>query len=348
MRKFATWIFVLLLLGIALIATLSEWRRPGRGGALSNPRLKTHFNVRLSTGMAHIDVYSSGQITEVSDDDREILRMTPDAHLTISSDDFMPGGARLEVRSGNSGAIDREFFVKGRPTPYDPKGKEWVGELLLDLLRNTGFSADARAERLLKQAGVDGVLAEISLIPSGSIKQQYFTALFEKVRLDGEAFARALRRVGKEVSSDHELRELLGGIVGTAMSDKTARPAYLEAARSIDSDYEMATLLTLIAEKQSIDASVTGPYFEALGTVDSDFESGRVLSALIGRTSDPEVLVSMLQSVSAIDSDHEAAEFLTSFAATYRPQGPLREIYIGATRGISSEYEVKRALAALR
>ena len=238
--------------------------------------------------------------------------------------------------------------MKGRPTPYDPTGKAWVGELLPDLLRNTGFGADARVERILKQAGVDGVLAEISRIPPGSIKQQYFTALFQKATTDGETFVRALTRVGKEVSSDHELRELLGGIVGNAMSDKTARITYLEAARSIDSDYELATLLTLIAETHPIDATVTGPYFEALGTVDSDFEFGRVLSALIGRTSDPVVLVSMLQSVSAIDSDHEAAEFLTSFAATYKPQGPLREIYIGATRGISSEYEVKRALAALK
>jgi hypothetical protein len=346
MRKFATWVFVFLLLGIGLLAALSEWNSPGRG-ALGSPRVKTHFDVQLSTGTAHIDVYSSGQITEVSDDDREILRMTPGAHLTISSDDF-PGGARLEVRSGNGVAIDREFFVKGRPTSYDPTGKAWVGELLPDLLRNTGFGADARVERILKQAGVDGVFAEISRIPPGSVKQQYITALFQKARTDGETFARALTRVGKEVSSDHELRELLGGIVGNAMSDKTARITYLEAARSIDSDYELATLLTLIAETQPIDATVTGPYFEALGTVDSDFESGRVLSALIGRTSDPVVLVSMLQSVSAIDSDHEAAEFLTSFAATYKPQGFLREIYIGATRGISSEYEVNRALAALK
>jgi hypothetical protein len=297
--------------------------------------------------MAHIDVHSSGQITEVSDDDREILRMSPDGYLKISSDDFGPGGARLEVRSGN-GSIDRQFFVKGRPIPYDPEGKEWLGELLPDLLRNTGFSADARVERLLKQAGVDGVLAEISQIPPGSIKQQYFTSLFQKLMPDGEAFAHTLTRIGTEISSDHELGELLGSIVGSAMSDKTARKAYLETARSIDSDYEMATLLTLIAETHPIDASVTGPYFEALGTVDSDFESGRVLLALIGRTSDPAVLMSMLQSVSAIESDHEAAQVLTSFAATYKPQGQLRETYIGATRGISSEYEIERALAALK
>ena len=83
MRKFSTWVFVFLLLGIALLATLPEWNSQGREGALRRPRVKTHFDVQLSTGTAHIDVYSSGQITEVSDDDLEILRMTPGAHLTI-------------------------------------------------------------------------------------------------------------------------------------------------------------------------------------------------------------------------------------------------------------------------
>ena len=56
MRKFTTWVFVFLLLGIGLLSTLSEWNSPGRG-AVGSPPVKTHFNVQLSTGKAHIDVY---------------------------------------------------------------------------------------------------------------------------------------------------------------------------------------------------------------------------------------------------------------------------------------------------
>lgn len=347
MREFATWAVICILIGIVAVASLTDLTTSGGLlGQMGGNRSEMNFDVSWSNGTSQINVRNSGSITAISEDDREILQMTPNGYLVISDDGFMRGGNTLELRANAAGDIERKFLANGRETPYDPAGKAWLAQLMPDLLRHTTFAAEARVERILKAKGVAGVLDEISLIRNGYGKRRYFTVLFEKAKPAGQELAQALSQAGREISSDYELRELLSGIVKEAMSDASARNAYLEAARSINSDYEMATLLIAISQTQSLDETLRDPYFVALDTINSDYEHRRVLSALVGRVSDPAILSAMLKSLSSVNSDYEAAEFLVSFARAYKLEGALRTTYLDATRGISSDYELNRALAA--
>ncbi|MBI4658219.1 MAG: hypothetical protein HY735_05105 [Verrucomicrobia bacterium] len=258
----------------------------------------------------HVEARFSGKIT-ISEDDRDILEITPNGHFTLSESGFLNPGKRLELIS-HAGAIDRKFFVRGRGQPYEPEGKAWLAEILPNIVRRSGLGAEARVERVLKAKGVEGVFAEISLMRSGNVRRPYFSALFGQLRPTDRTFAEALTQAGNQISSD----------------------------------YELASLLIKIADKQPFDTAARIGFFSALENVESDYEQRRVLSALLQKNPDPAMLSAMLQSATYLGSDYEAAEFLTSFARL-EPKGALRDKYIEAARRISSEYERERALAAL-
>jgi hypothetical protein len=80
----------------------------------------------------------------------------------------------------------------------------------------------------------------------------------------------------------------------------------------------------------------------------SDFERRRTLSALLKERPDsPAVLAGVLRSSTSISSDFELATLLVEFAGAAQVRGELRELYLKATRSISSDFEYRRALQAL-
>lgn len=313
MRVFSTLIItgLVIVAGIfALIPGVASWS--GRNESVADRKLeKDEERFGWSDDLNHMEARFRGKIT-VSEDDRDILQISPNGHLILSESGFLNPGKRLELTSRADAGLDRKFFARGREQPYEPEGKAWLAEILPNIVRRSGLGAETRVERVLKAKGADGVLAEISLMRSGYVRRPYFSALFGQLQPTDRAFAEALSQAGKQISSD----------------------------------YELASLLIKVAERQPFDSAARDGYFSALENVESDYEQRRVLSALLQKNPDPAMLSAMLQSAIYLGSDYEAAEFLTAFARL-EPQGALRDKYIEAARRISSEYERDRALAAL-
>jgi hypothetical protein len=55
----------------------------------------------------------------------------------------------------------------------------------------------------------------------------------------------------------------------------------------------------------------------------------------------------LLRASTSISSDFELASLLVEFAHAVPVRGELRELYLKATRSISSDFEYRRALQAL-
>jgi hypothetical protein len=339
MRGFSAWVIIVVLIGIAAVASQPNLiRSMGFHGG------ETHM--AWSNDGNRFEIRYHGAIT-ISEDDRDITQLTPDGYLILADDRDGGGGRRLEFRSRANGALERKFFVGSHESPYDPGGTIWLGEILPDLVRRTGLAAEARVERILKTQGVAGVLAEISLIRPDYVKRKYFTTLFERARPVGQPLAQAVTQAGQEIRSDYELRELLTTIVHEAIADKEARQAYFDAALTINSDYELASLLIQIGQTHALDASLRVPYFTALETINSDYEHRRVLMHLLERVSDPVIVSAMLESLSSVNSDYETAEFLTALAQHQALDERLSTMYQDAAKRLSSQDERNRALAAL-
>jgi hypothetical protein len=138
--------------------------------------------------------------------------------------------------------------------------------------------------------------------------------LITRADADDELVARAIDLAGTDISSDFELRTVLGEAAGRVGQSDTLARAYTAAAGSISSDFEQRLALTALADKAQLtpegwrmllttardissdfeaatllrevvphlprDESVLDAYRETLDTISSDFDRGRAAAAL--------------------------------------------------------------------
>ncbi len=285
-----------------------------------------------------VEVRTHGDIV-LTDDDSDIKSLAPGAYLTIT-DRTVRGPVVFEARSAN-GQVERRW------TGLDGDGerKKWLADHLLELVRS-GFAADSRVKRVLGQSGPDGVLREISRIDSDYVKRIYFQRLFDTASLDAAGYSRAIAQAGREMRSAYELASVLSG-VAPRLRDDQARLAYLQAVKSVNADYERRRALMALIKAGPIDATVAAALLDAVKSIGSDFERRQVLATVVQGKLDSETLVSVLQAAGQIQSSYDRASVLLAVAARHPLQGPAREAYLTAARGISSRFEQDRALAAL-
>jgi hypothetical protein len=186
--------------------------------------------------------------------------------------------------------------------------------MLLALVRGAGYDADRRVEVILKRQGPEGVLAEISQIPSAYVKAIYFKKLLAHRDLASPIVERAVEQAGREIKSDYELANtLVAAARSQALTDR-AVTACAEAARSIRSDYERRRALSELVDRERLT---------------------------------PASLAALLRTAQGIKSSYELSSLLVEVAGKYDLSGAARDAYLQAASSIPSKYERERAEAAL-
>ncbi len=264
---------------------------------------------RLASGQGDLDL-------AVSDDDAAIVGMAPGAVIAFRDGEWwqrwLGFGQRLEVRGRADGGVDHHYMVNGRERPYEPEGSRWLATILPSLLRDSGFAADARVARLLRESGVRGIVTELNRFRSDWVRRLYVTQTVEQASLPSASLA-----------------ELLRGV------------------RVIGSDYELAESLIAIADRQPVQQAVP-EFFDAVDGMGSDYERRRVLThVLSSKTATDAMLAAGLRSAARLGSDYERASVLMEVAARHPLPGALHALYLSAARGMGSDYERGRALDVL-
>ncbi len=250
---------------------------------------------------------------EFSDDDRSIKSLSEDGYLKLSE---KVGGKRrkLEVEPLDNGRLDYGYYVNRKAVDFEDGGREWLAEILPEIIRHSGIGVEARVARFYKADGVDGVLAEIREIDSDWVKNLYFQTLIRNHDLNSEDFIGVLRA----------------------------------ARRALDSDYEMAELLIGVAERAEADEELLAEFVEAVGALDSDYETRRVLSHMsLDKGVDDRTMIAVLEMAGRMDSDYEKAELLIGMAPYVDDNDELQQAYLKAIAGLDSDYETRRAMEGM-
>lgn len=335
-------------------------------------------NFMWSNDGEKLEVNYRGEI-EFTDDDSDVKSPTPDGWLRIK-ESGRNGAHAIEFRADAPGQIGRKFWIGTAERPFEPEGRKWLSQILPRFIRQSGIGAEARARRIYKAKGAQGVLGEISVIEGSWAKRIYFTELLKTPGLDPRAVHQAFDQAGREVESDFELASLLISSDHLLTGDAT-RKAFIEAARSIDSDFEMrrvyssalkrgtltpvvlaallesstaigsdfeqASLLIDVAKMQSLSDATRTPFLKAVATIDSDFEQRRVLSSVVARGDlSPAILGAALDSAAGIGSDFEVATLLLEVVKSRSIEGELRGPFFRAVDSIGSDFERGRVLQA--
>jgi hypothetical protein len=183
---------------------------------------------------------------ELSDDAQTIKAIRNNGFLNIR--DERSGGPReLKVSPGTNGSLSFSYSVRGRQQELDAQGRTWLAHTLLEFVRNSGYEAGRRVSWLLSRQGPNGVLEEVSLIPSDNIKRIYLQKLAETGHLDAATLIRVIERARQEVTSDFELTEFLIAIKGQVNMSSDVRAAFMKTVDRLQSDNDRRKVLSGIA-----------------------------------------------------------------------------------------------------
>jgi beta-lactamase regulating signal transducer with metallopeptidase domain len=288
---------------------------------------------------------------------------------------------RVEMRPG-SGGITHRWFVNDAERPYDADAKAWLAATLTELLRRTGYAAEARSRWILGTRGQEALFQEIAEVSGDYAKRLYYQALVADGRLDPAGVARVVTQAGSEISSDYDLAELLVLVAAKYPLSEPARTAFVTAADHIESDYDrhrvlavvlagknlpdelatavlgtaghiesdydLAEVLIVLIQKHPITAAMSPAFFQAVNGIESDYDRRRVLATVLAQRETPPALVaSALASAGDIASDYDRAELLVQVAEGPGIDDASRTPFFAAADGIGSDYDHARVLTAL-
>ena len=346
------------------------------------------LHIRIRMGDCRLELDAAGQIT-FNEAETDVVGITPGGYFEIEEREGR-STRRMEIQPVRTGELQRRWIVNGQVRwtvtgdieGHDEEASAWLARLIPEVFRRTGFQAEERARRILQRHGVDGVLTEVTRIPSDYAERKYLTVLLTEADLSAQQLQRVVEQAAMGVSSDYELAELLIAVAQSHPVDEAVLAAYvaaagtigsdfehrrvlaaildrpglsraiadamLQSASAISSDYELAELLIGIVEAHPIDQALTPAFFAAVNTIDSDFEHRRVLRAVLARGAPSlDVLDRSLETAVRIGSDFELTELLVQVAELYPIDRGLPPSYIAAVGTINSDFESRRAWRAL-
>jgi hypothetical protein len=327
-----------------------------------------------------LEVNIRGKV-EFEDDYTDIKGISGD-NGRIRVADERGGTSRKFEATVTADGLKRSYWVNGESRPFDNEARSWLAKVLNDTVRQGGYDARPRVQRILRERGPSGVIQEISQLKGDYVKRIYFDELINSGSLDDQMVRQSLRQATNEIKSDYEKAQLLIKMSENYLNNDSQRAIYLEGVNTIhsdyekgrtlaallkkgelskenlffllksvaaiSSDYESAQMLIKVAERFSFDDSARAAYIEAVANISSDYEKGRVLSAFLKKTDNhKDALMFALKSASTISSDYEKAQLLIKVAAASSGDETVRTALIDTAKTIRSEYERGRVLNAV-
>jgi hypothetical protein len=289
-----------------------------------------------------------------------VARATSDFHFNTDETDFLapPDGSRVSVTHtqgdrtrvyevwSEGGTTRRSYTVNGAAAATDGEFEQWRNTIILELARRNSSGAEERARRILSQRGLDGVLEEITFIPSSYAQSRYYRVLFAMGAVGPSAVARVLRMAGS-ISSSYELSQILSAVPDSLLASEPARQAYLEAARHIGSDYEKQTVLLALLDRGAASDAVTSTVIQLAGSIKSSYERYQVLSSVLKHgVKSPTHMTAVLQAAQGIGSAYELSQLLGQLTESVPLDGPVRGAFFTTAQGVNSAHELYTTLSA--
>jgi hypothetical protein len=359
------WISTTALLFVAINLSLSAARGETQ-----------HFRWQDDGFFSRMDLEIRGTV-EFADNDSDVKSISGDGYFRLEH--WASGPARTYLVRPGSNGIERLYSVDGVSKTLDADGRAWLSRVLPEVIRESAIGAPERVKRILRQQGANGVLAEVAKIRGDHSRRVYLENLLDYGSLNGENLRESMR-LGRKISSDGEKagllvaaaphyqtpatresffdsvdsissdgehRRVLASVLERYGPDRETLALALRSAKRISSDGEKATVLVQAADFRLVDDTVRSNYFRAADSIGSDGEHRRVLSAVLKKNADKDILVRSLRSASGMSSDGEKGAVLSEAAGVYVDDPIVRRAFFDAAGTIDSDGERHRALSAL-
>jgi len=257
--------------------------------------------IKNRTGVSSFDVEIRGKI-ELTDDDKDIKSMSSDGYLEIKKTVF--GSRRTLIVSNQGGNLKKEYYEGRTNIPFEPAGRQWMGEVLPELVRSTTIGAESRVDRFFKKGGAPAVVSEIESLQSNHVKS-YYANLLMKQPVGTRDYARIIDRIAGTMSSNHYLAGFLKNNMEKFIKSNEALEAAFRATNNMDSDHYKTEVIKSGLGNQSISLDAVKVIMKSAGSMDSDHYKTEVLSSLLKQDNlNDEIISEMIITSKTIDSDY--------------------------------------------
>jgi DNA-directed RNA polymerase subunit F len=287
-----------------------------------------------------------GKIT-FTDDERDIKSITPGGYFRFSKTTF--GNKReIFIQSGSDGTLRRKYYAGKSEQPYEPEGRQWLQEMLPEIIATTGIGAEDRIRRIYAKGGLSGVLAKIGEIDSDYARSTYYSHLLALPNLKDQDFRGVLAHMNHNLESDHEKSKLLRQLAPRYLQNTRNTQEYISAVAGLDSDYEKAKVLTYVLQTPTLTQSNCELVLPAVARIDSDYEQAKVLRAVLAKPAlSPKAHKEIIHLARAIDSDYEKNRVLLILISNPKYVTANFGELLASINTLDSDYEKSRALSYL-
>lgn len=294
---------------------------------------------KYSDNFSNYDIQVNGKIT-VNDNDTGIKDISPGGSLKISKKTF--GNKRtIIIESNSSGNLNYEYYEGRTEIPFDPEGKKWLADVLLDVVRLTGIDAEGRTKRIYAKEGLNGVMDEIHEISSNSVMALYFEALMDNISLSDDEVVAACAAISGEMSSNTERGRLYRKYADVFMRNNTTSVVFFTSVSKLSSNTERGSILTSIDSKIDFDdPKVTEAYFMGVDRLSSNTERGSILR-YVERTQDlsNDAYSRLLMSVKKFTSNTEMGSVIRALSDLDIQNPEISTAYFNAIDAMTSNTE---------
>ncbi|MDH5474532.1 MAG: hypothetical protein OEX22_02455 [Cyclobacteriaceae bacterium] len=296
-----------------------------------------HHSIKISkNGLSSFKIDYNGTI-EVSDDDKDVKSISSGGFLEISKTVF---GNQRTIRIEPSGSgLKRKYNVGRQEVEYDPEGKNWLAEILPEVVRSSGVGAKSRVERFYKKGGISAVINELEEIDSDYVEAMYASILLDKSNLSSTEIVEAIGGISDEIHSDYYLSNVLKDNRKKLLKNDETAIAYFEAIQEIDSDYYASVVLKEGLEQGLYSEKQAEAIVNAAKNIGSDYYMSSVFQEVMKNNEiSDEIITVILSATDEIGSDHYQTEVLKDVINRDHLSSEIQKALLEVVGNISSDH----------
>lgn len=310
----------------------------------SSSNSKNKFTYRSGNPLQSFEVESRGKI-DLTDDDKDVKRLSPDGYLEIQKTVF--GSTRRILITPEGPGLKREYFEGRSSQPFDPEGKRWLAEVLPELVKTTTIGAEGRVNRFYRRGGIPSVLSEINSMKSSYVIAAYADLLIKLQPVTAKDYALIISGVVDAMDSDHYRTEFLENNMDRFANNQQAMEAVCAASTRMESDHYKTQVIKRALKNQSISAEAMKSILEASGKMESDHYLTEVVTTLLEQAVTDATISQAIATSKSIESDHYRSVVLRTALEKPNLSATSYKLAIESVRNIESDHYKTEVLTEL-
>lgn len=291
---------------------------------------------RNSSGATDFNVEMRGNI-ELTDDDKDIKSLSNDGYLEITKTVF---GAKRQIviESLGGGKVKKEYYEGRTKMEWDPNGKNWLGEILPEIVRSSTLGAEGRVNRMFQKGGSQAVLAEMNELKGDYTRAHYAKLLLEK-NIPSADMANVVSSIADNIHSDYYLASVYQNNVEKMLATPASANAFYQGTQRINSDYYKTVVLKEALSKFAASPAQIKTILQSAASIKSDYYLSVVLTALLEEENVKEESLADLIAVSTnIPNAYYRSQVLGKALEKKGLSLKAQKAVVNSLSGVSSDY----------